>query len=63
MVADVLHVAATATIRPQRRGSRGEVPGCGEDVLPKPEGAWKMIRRTIVPDIDVLLDKNLSVFL
>ena len=37
--------------------------GFREDVLRKVEGAWKVARRTIVLDANVLLDKNLSVFL
>jgi Ring hydroxylating beta subunit len=37
--------------------------GCCEDALRKGEGAWKVVRRTIVLDANVLLDKNLSVFL
>ncbi len=37
--------------------------GCREDVLRKVDGAWKVARRTIVLDANVLLDKNLSVFL
>jgi 3-phenylpropionate/cinnamic acid dioxygenase small subunit len=37
--------------------------GFREDVLRKVEGAWKVSRRTIVLDANVLLDKNLSVFL
>ena len=37
--------------------------GCREDVLRKVNGAWKVRRRTIVLDANVLLDKNLSVFL
>ena len=37
--------------------------GCREDVLRKVEGAWKVAKRTIVLDANVLLDKNLSVFL
>jgi 3-phenylpropionate/cinnamic acid dioxygenase small subunit len=37
--------------------------GSREDVLRKVEGAWKIARRTIVLDANVLLDKNLSVFL
>ena len=37
--------------------------GCREDVLRKVNGAWKVARRTIVLDANVLLDKNLSVFL
>jgi 3-phenylpropionate/cinnamic acid dioxygenase small subunit len=36
--------------------------GCREDVLRKVGGAWKIARR-IVLDANVLLDKNLSVFL
>jgi hypothetical protein len=32
-------------------------------LLRKVNGAWKVRRRTIVPDANVLLDKNLSVFL
>lgn len=37
--------------------------GCRDDVLRKVDGAWKIARRTIVLDANVLLDKNLSVFL
>ena len=37
--------------------------GCREDVLRKVNGAWKVSRRTIVLDANVLLEKNLSVFL
>jgi 3-phenylpropionate/cinnamic acid dioxygenase small subunit len=36
--------------------------GCREDVVRKVNGAWKVRRRTIVLDANVLLDKNLSVF-
>jgi hypothetical protein len=32
-------------------------------VLRKVNGAWKVARRTVMPDINVLLDKNLSVSL
>ena len=37
--------------------------GKREDVLRHAGGAWKVARRTIVLDANVLLDKNLSVFL
>ena len=37
--------------------------GCREDMLRNVDGAWKVARRTIVLDANVLLDKNLSVFL
>jgi 3-phenylpropionate/cinnamic acid dioxygenase small subunit len=37
--------------------------GYREDVLRRVEGGWKVARRTIVLDANVLLDKNLSVFL
>ena len=37
--------------------------GCREDVLRKVDAGWKVARRTIVLDANVLLDKNLSVFL
>ena len=37
--------------------------GCREDVLRKVNGAWQVKKRTIVLDANVLLDKNLSVFL
>jgi len=37
--------------------------GCREDLLRKVNGAWKVARRTIVLDANVLLDKNFSVFL
>jgi len=38
-------------------------PGCRQDVQRKVKGAWKVTRRTIVLDANVLLDKNLTVFL
>jgi 3-phenylpropionate/cinnamic acid dioxygenase small subunit len=37
--------------------------GWREDRLRKVDGGWKVARRTIVLDANVLLDKNLSVFL
>ena len=37
--------------------------GYREDMLRKVESAWKVAKRTIVLDANVLLDKNLSVFL
>jgi 3-phenylpropionate/cinnamic acid dioxygenase small subunit len=37
--------------------------GCREDVLRKVDGGWKVAKRMIVLDANVLLDKNLSVFL
>jgi 3-phenylpropionate/cinnamic acid dioxygenase small subunit len=37
--------------------------GCREDLLRRVDGAWKVAKRTIVLDANVLLDKNLSVFL
>src|SRR6476659_6785909 len=37
--------------------------GCREDLLRNVNGAWKVARRTIVLDANVLLDKKLSVFL
>jgi 3-phenylpropionate/cinnamic acid dioxygenase small subunit len=37
--------------------------GSREDVLRQVDGTWKIARRTIVLDANVLLDKNLSVFL
>jgi 3-phenylpropionate/cinnamic acid dioxygenase small subunit len=37
--------------------------GSRKDVLRQVAGAWKVARRTIVLDANVLLDKNLSVFL
>jgi 3-phenylpropionate/cinnamic acid dioxygenase small subunit len=37
--------------------------GYREDLLRKVEGEWKVARRKIVLDANVLLDKNLSVFL
>ena len=37
--------------------------GRRKDVLRKVNGAWKVKGRTIVLDANVLLDKNLSVFL
>jgi hypothetical protein len=36
--------------------------GCREDLLRKVNGAWKVARRTIVLDANVLLDKNFSIF-
>jgi 3-phenylpropionate/cinnamic acid dioxygenase small subunit len=37
--------------------------GSREDVLRRVNGAWKVARRTILLDANVLLDKNLSIFL
>jgi 3-phenylpropionate/cinnamic acid dioxygenase small subunit len=37
--------------------------GSRQDVLRPVDGAWKVARRTIVLDANVLLDKNLSIFL
>jgi len=37
--------------------------GYREDVLRRVDGGWKVARRMIVLDANVLLDKNLSVFL
>lgn len=37
--------------------------GSREDVLRKVDGGWKVAKRMIVLDANVLLDKNLSVFL
>jgi biphenyl 2,3-dioxygenase beta subunit len=37
--------------------------GSREDLLRKVDGAWKIAKRTILLDANVLLDKNLSVFL
>lgn len=37
--------------------------GSREDLLRRVAGAWKVARRTIVLDANVLLDKNLSIFL
>ena len=37
--------------------------GSRDDVLRQVDGTWKIARRTIVLDANVLLDKNLSVFL
>ncbi len=37
--------------------------GCREDVLRQVDGSWKVAKRTVILDANVLLDKNLSVFL
>ena len=37
--------------------------GYREDLLRRADSGWKVARRTIVLDANVLLDKNLSVFL
>jgi 3-phenylpropionate/cinnamic acid dioxygenase small subunit len=37
--------------------------GCRDDVLRRVDGGWQIARRTILLDANVLLDKNLSVFL
>ncbi len=37
--------------------------GSREDVLRRVNGAWKIARRTVLLDANVLLDKNLSIFL
>jgi 3-phenylpropionate/cinnamic acid dioxygenase small subunit len=39
------------------------ISGYREDLLRPVGGSWKIARRTIVLDANVLLDKNLSVFL
>ena len=39
------------------------ISGCRDDVLRQVNDTWKVARRTIVLDANVLLDKNLSVFL
>jgi 3-phenylpropionate/cinnamic acid dioxygenase small subunit len=39
------------------------ISGCREDILRKVNDGWQVARRTIVLDANVLLDKNLSVFL
>ena len=41
----------------------GLLSGWREDVLRRTDGGWKVARRMIVLDANVLLDKNLSVFL
>jgi 3-phenylpropionate/cinnamic acid dioxygenase small subunit len=41
----------------------GLLSGWREDVLRRTDGGWKIARRMIVLDANVLLDKNLSVFL
>ena len=37
--------------------------GSREDVLRRVNGAWKIAKRTVLLDANVLLDKNLSIFL
>src|SRR6266852_3773281 len=37
--------------------------GSREDVLRRVDGAWKIAKRTVLLDANVLLDKNLSIFL
>ena len=49
--------------RSHRETDHQLLSGCREDVLRKVNGAWKVAKRTIVLDANVLLDKNLSVFL
>ena len=48
---------------PQLETDHQLLSGCRKDVLRPVEGAWKVKRRMIVLDANVLLDKNLSVFL
>ena len=40
------------------RGHHQLLSGCREDLLRKVNGAWKVARRTIVLDANILLDKN-----
>ena len=37
--------------------------GSRDDVLRRVNGAWKIAKRTVLLDANVLLDKNLSIFL
>ena len=37
--------------------------GSREDVLRRVNGVWKIAKRTVLLDANVLLDKNLSIFL
>jgi len=36
--------------------------GCRDDVLRREDGQWKVAKRTIVLDVNVIMAKNLSVF-
>jgi 3-phenylpropionate/cinnamic acid dioxygenase small subunit len=49
--------------RSHRETDHQLLSGYREDVLRKVDGGWQVAKRTIVLDANVLLDKNLSVFL
>src|SRR5262245_11774749 len=49
--------------RPPLETDHQLLAGSREDVLRRVEGAWKIARRTVLLDANVLLDKNLSIFL
>src|SRR5437899_12336171 len=49
--------------RPHLETDHQLLAGSREDVLRRVNGAWKISKRTILLDANVLLDKNLSIFL
>ena len=60
---DVLARTAFLVYRSHLETDQQLFAGSREDVLRRVDGAWKVSKRTIVLDANVLLDKNLSVFL
>ena len=59
---DVLARTAFLVYRSHLETDQQLFAGSREDVLRRVDGAWKVSKRTIVLDANVLLDKNLSVF-
>jgi len=60
---DVLAKTAFLVYRSHLETDQQLLAGSREDVLRPVDGAWKVAKRTIVLDANVLLDKNLSIFL
>ena len=60
---DVLAKTAFLVYRSHLETDQQLLAGSREDVLRRVDGAWKVAKRTIVLDANVLLDKNLSIFL
>ena len=59
---DVLARTAFLVYRSHLETDQQLFAGSREDVLRRVDGAWKVSKRTVVLDANVLLDKNLSVF-
>ena len=59
---DVLARTAFLIYRSHLETDQQLFAGSREDVLRRVDGAWRVAKRTIVLDANVLLDKNLSIF-